>query len=88
MQEDGQLAVKFLGIISIILVLGFILCFLANLGFNTYFEYSDENKKIEVRAENSNLNNSDNWTFGKDLFLTFYLYFLSSFYIIKFTFFQ
>ena len=60
MQEDGQLAVKFLGIISILLVLGFIVCFLANLGYNTYFEYSNENKKIEVRAENSNLDSLDN----------------------------
>ena len=63
MLEDGQLAVKFLGIISVILVLGFIVCFLANLGFNTYFKYSDENKKIEVRAENSNLDSLDNWNF-------------------------
>ena len=71
MQEEGKLAVKFLGIISIILVLGFIICFLANMGFNTYFKYSDENKKIEVRAENSNLNSLDNWTFGKEQFLLF-----------------
>jgi len=60
MQEDGQLAVKFLGIISIILVLGFILCFLASLGYNTYIKYSDDNKKIEVHAQNSNLNKLDN----------------------------
>ena len=59
MQEDGQLAVKFLGIISVILVLGFIVCFLASLGYNTYIKYSDDNKKIEVHAQNSNLNKLD-----------------------------
>ena len=48
------LAVKFLGIISTILVLGFILCFLAIIGYNTYIKYQDEHKKIEVHAENSN----------------------------------
>lgn len=54
-QQDGQLAVKFLGIISIILVLEFVICFLAILGFNTYFKYDIQDKKIEVRTENSNL---------------------------------
>jgi len=53
------LAVRFLGIISIILVLGFTICFLAMIGYNTYLKYQDKHKKIEVRAENSNLKNED-----------------------------
>ena len=53
------LAVKFLGIISMILAFGFILCFLAIIGYNTYIKYQDEHKKIEVRAENSNLQKND-----------------------------
>ena len=53
------LAVKFLGLISMILSLGFILCFLAIIGYNTYIKYQDEHKKIEVRAENSNLQKND-----------------------------
>ena len=52
--EIGILAIKFLGIVSILLVLGFILCVLALLGYNTYLKYQDKHKKIEVRAENSN----------------------------------
>ena len=59
--EIGILATKFLGTISIILVLGFVLCVLAFVGYNTYIKYQDKHKKIEVRAENSNLNKLDNW---------------------------
>ena len=46
---------KFLGWALIICIIGFIVCFLATLGYNSKFTYSDDNKKIEVRAENSNL---------------------------------
>jgi len=52
--EIALLAVKFLGITLIILSLGFVLCLLAFMGYNTYVKYQDKNKKIEVRAENSN----------------------------------
>lgn len=45
---------KYLGISLIILIIGFVICFLAVLGFNTKLTYSDNDKKIEVRAENSN----------------------------------
>lgn len=45
---------KFLGWALIILIIGFVMCFLAVLGYNSYFTYSDNNKKIEVRAENFN----------------------------------
>lgn len=47
------LAVKYLGITSISLVLAIAICFLANLGYNTYIKIHN-NKEIEVRAENSN----------------------------------
>ena len=53
------LAVKFLGIISMILAFGFILCFLAIIGYNTYIKYQNEHNKIEVRAENSNSQKND-----------------------------
>ena len=52
--EAGIIAVKFLGIALIFLIVGFVLCFLASLGYNTYIKFKDTNKKIEVRAENSN----------------------------------
>lgn len=52
--EIAMLAVNFLGIALIILSLGFVLCLLAFMGYNTYVKYQDKNKKIEVRAENSN----------------------------------
>ena len=48
------LAVKFLGIALIVLIVGIVLYFLASLGYNTYIKIKDSNKKIEVRAENSN----------------------------------
>ena len=46
---------KFLGWALILLIIGFVICFLATIGYNTYITYSQDNKKIEVRAENSNL---------------------------------
>ena len=38
----------------IALVVGIIIVALSFIGYNTYITYSDENKKIEVRAMNSN----------------------------------
>ena len=52
--EAEILAVKFLGIALIVLIVGIVLCFLASLGYNTYIKYHNKDKKIEVRAENSN----------------------------------
>lgn len=52
--EVAIMAVRFLGWISIILCLGFVLCLLAIISYNTYIKYQDKHKKIEVRAENSN----------------------------------
>lgn len=48
----NDVAVRYLGIALILLIVGMILCFLANLGYNTYIDWSK--KEIEVRAENSN----------------------------------
>jgi hypothetical protein len=52
--EIAILAVRFLGTALIILSIGFVLCLLAFMSYNTYVKYQDKNKKIEVRAENSN----------------------------------
>lgn len=52
--EAEILAVKFLGIALIVLIVGIVLCFLASLGYNSYIKFKGNNKKIEVRAENSN----------------------------------
>ena len=52
--EAEILAVRFLGIALIVLIVGIVLCFLAGLGYNTYMKLQNKNKKIEVRAENSN----------------------------------
>lgn len=51
--SSEALAVKYLGITSISLVLAIAICFLANLGYNTYIKIQ-KNKEIEVHAENSN----------------------------------
>jgi len=48
------LAVKFMGFALILLIFGFVICFLACMGYNTYLKYQDEHKKIEVRSMNSN----------------------------------
>ena len=45
---------KFVGWTLIILSFGIVICLLASIGYNTYVSYTDSNKKIEVRAENSN----------------------------------
>lgn len=52
--EEGKLAVALLGATSIVLVIGIVICFLAVLGYNTYIKYTDQDKKIEVQATNSN----------------------------------
>lgn len=47
-------SIKFLGATSILLIIGFVICFLAVIGYNTYIKYQDRHKKIEVRSKNSN----------------------------------
>ena len=50
----NKLPIIFLGIISILLAIGLIVCFLAVLEYNTYIKYTDQDKKIEIHTENSN----------------------------------
>ena len=45
---------KFSGWALIILSVGVVICLLASIGYNTYISYTENDKKIEVRAENSN----------------------------------
>ena len=49
-------AVSFLGWALLALIVGIVLCFLAVIGYNTYIQYQDKHKKIEVRTQNSNFN--------------------------------
>lgn len=51
-----ELAVRYLGRISLALVIGVTLCFLAVIGYNTYISVTQE--KIEVQTTNSNLINN------------------------------
>jgi len=55
LETELILAIKMLGTALILLIIGIVLCFLASLGYSTYIKCS--NKKIEVRAKNSNQNN-------------------------------
>ncbi len=42
------------GVTLIFCIVGIVICFLVVHGYNLKFTYSDENKKIEVQAMNSN----------------------------------
>ena len=53
------LAVRYLGIVSISLVVGIVVCFLAGLGYNTYVKFQDKHKKIEVQATDSKKTTDD-----------------------------
>ena len=59
--EVSILAVKFLGTALIALIIGFVVCFLAVLGYNTYVRFHANKKKIEVvtqkEPQSSNLGN-------------------------------
>ena len=52
--KGGDLMEMWFGIVSIILSMGFVICFLALLGYKFHGAYSKE--KIEVSTEDSNLN--------------------------------
>lgn len=54
MSDSEVVAVRFLGWTLIITAIGIVLYALASLGYNAKLSYSDNNKKIEVRTENSN----------------------------------
>ena len=49
------LAVKFLGSALIALIIGFVVCFLAVLGYNTYIRFHSNRKKVEVSADHHQL---------------------------------
>jgi len=55
-KDNNDIAVKYLGRISITLVVGVIICFLAVIGYNTYISVTQE--KIEVQTVNSNFTNN------------------------------
>ena len=53
--EVSILAVKFLGTALISLIVGFVVCFLAVLGYNTYVRFHSNKKKIEVSTTTEQL---------------------------------
>ena len=53
------LAVKFLGTALITLIVGFVVCFLAVLGYNTYVRFHSDKKKIEVSTATEQLQSKD-----------------------------
>ena len=55
--EVSILAVQFLGIVSVVAIIGIVLCALAVLGYNVYIKIQDKNKKIEVCAKDTNSKN-------------------------------
>lgn len=55
--EVSILAVQFLGIVSVVAIIGIVLCTLAVLGYNAYIKIQDKNKKIEVCAKDTNSKN-------------------------------
>lgn len=57
--DTATLAVMYLGRALMASIIGFVVCILAALGYNTYIKYQDKNKKIEALAQNSNQNLND-----------------------------
>lgn len=57
--EVSILAVKFLGAALIALIVGFVVCFLAVLGYNTYVRFHSNKKKIEVSTTTEQLQSKD-----------------------------
>lgn len=49
-----SISIKYASLISVSLIVGFVICFLAKLGYLPRFTYSDNKRKIEVQATNSN----------------------------------
>ncbi len=50
-----NISIKYASLISVSLIVGFVICFLAKLGYLPRFTYSDNKRKIEIQAMNSNL---------------------------------
>ena len=57
--EVAILAVKYLGTALISLTIGFVVCFLAVLGYNTYIRFHNKDKKIEVSGSKQQLQSKD-----------------------------
>ena len=53
--EVSLLAVKYLGTALISLIVGFVICFLAALGYTTYIRFQDKKKEIEVSTNKNQL---------------------------------
>ena len=53
--EVSLLAVKYLGTALISLIVGFVICFLAALGYTTYMRFRDKEKEIEVSTTKKQL---------------------------------
>ena len=53
--EVSILAVKFLGTSLIALIIGFVVCFLAVLGYNTYIRFHTNKKRLKLLPK-KNLN--------------------------------
>lgn len=53
--EVSLLAVKYLGTALISLIVGFVICFLAALGYTTYMRFRDKEKEIEVSTTKEQL---------------------------------
>ena len=53
--EVALLAVKYLGTALISLIVGFVICFLAALGYTTYMRFRNKEKEIEVSTTKEQL---------------------------------
>ena len=53
--EVSLLAVEYLGTALISLIVGFVICFLAALGYTTYMRFRDKEKEIEVSTTKEQL---------------------------------
>ena len=53
--EVAILAVKYLGTALISLIVGFVICFLAALGYTTYMRFRNKEKEIEVSTTKEQL---------------------------------
>ena len=58
--EVSLLAVKYLGTALISLIVGFVICFLAALGYTTYIRFQDKKKEIEVSTTKEQLQSKTN----------------------------
>ena len=58
--DVSLLAVKYLGTALISLIVGFVICFLAALGYTTYIRFQDKKKEIEVSTTKEQLQSKTN----------------------------